>query len=277
MDAIIPTPARSSPDSPAGLPVGIPHGYGSRVELVSDAWTATALSKLSSPEVSYTELVGLVKALTARLATEAFRQLPTAPAATLTRMAGKHGDELGTWRGETLDSSSGIVVIDVIRGGMIPSQVVFELLNLVLPVDALRLDHLNMERVAGKDGHVERVDLSGSKVGGSIEGATLILPDPMGATGATMVRALQHLIEKHGQPAKILLLPLIATPEFLRTVLDFDDRIHVVAGRLDRGMSPAEVLSAPPGARWEEESGLDNEDYIVPGAGGVGELLNNSY
>ena len=277
METIIPTPARSSSGSPDGRPAGSDHSYGPRVELASDAWTATALSRLSSPGISHIELVALVKAVTARLAATAFEHLPTAPAATLTRMAEKHGDELGTWRGRALDSSAGIVVVDVIRGGMIPSQVIFELLTLVLPIDSLRLDHLNMERVAGKDGHVERVDLSGSKVGGSIEGATLILPDPMGATGATMVRALEHLFEAHGQPAKILMLPLIATPEFLRTVLEFDDRIHVVAGRLDRGMSPAEVLATPFGARWEEESGLDDDDYIVPGAGGVGELLNNSY
>ena len=73
------------------------------------------------------------------------------------------------------------------------------------------------------------------------------------------------------------MLPLIATPEFLKTVLGFDERIHVVAGRLDRGMSPQDVLESPLGTRWAEESGLDQDDYIVPGAGGVGELLNNSY
>lgn len=268
METMIPTPGRSSAAA---------HAYGQRVEIMGDPWTATALAKLSSPGGSHTELVAIVKAVTARLAARAFEHLPSAPSSTVTRMAEKHGEELGTWRGTAVDSSAGIVVVDVIRGGMIPSQVIFELLTLVLPIDALRLDHLNMERVAGADGHVERVDLSGSKVGGSIEGATLILPDPMGATGATMVRALEHLIQEHGQPAKILMLPLIATPEFLRTVLEFDDRVHVVAGRLDRGMSAADVLQTPLGARWAEESGLDADDYIVPGAGGVGELLNNSY
>lgn len=267
-ETIIPAPARST---------SVSHAYGPRVEIVSDAWTSSALSKLSSPEVSHTELVALVKAVTARLASVAFSYLPSAPAATVTRMAEKHGTEVGTWRGTALDPSSSIVVVDVIRGGMIPSQVVFELLTLVLPIDTLRLDHLNMERVAGPAGGVERVDLSGSKVGGSIQDATLILPDPMGATGSTMVRALQHLMEKYGRPAKILMLPLIATPEFLRTVLDFDESVHVVAGRVDRGMSPADVLQTPLGSRWAEESGLDQDAYIVPGAGGVGELLNNSY
>jgi hypothetical protein len=51
----------------------------------------------------------------------------------------------------------------------------------------------------------------------------------------------------------------------------------VYTARVDRGMSPPEVQAAPPGARWAEERGLDDEDYIVPGAGGVGEVLNQSW
>ncbi|MFT6108777.1 MAG: uracil phosphoribosyltransferase [Planctomycetota bacterium] len=261
-----------------GAPEGASHAYGDRVHIVSDPWTASALAKLSSPDCSHTELVAIVRAVSARLATTAFAaELPSRPQTAQTRMADKHGASLGTWRGEALDPSGKVVVIDVIRGGMIPAQTIFELLTLVMPIESLRLDHLNMQRVAGADGHVERVDLSGSKVGGPIEGATLILPDPMGATGGTMVRALEHLIAEYGEPARIVMLPLIATPEFLRTVLDFDERVTVYVGRLDRGMSAPEVLRDVPGARWAEESGLDDEDYIVPGAGGVGELLNNSY
>lgn len=269
---------KTQKDAPQDAPTGSAHLYGPRVHIESDPWTSSALAKLSSSSCTHTELVAVVRAVSARLATTAFgAELPSSYAETPTRMADKHGESVGTWRGAALDPAAKIVVIDVIRGGMIPAQAVFELLSLVLPIESLRLDHLNMQRIAGADGHVERVDLSGSKVGGSIEGATLILPDPMGATGATMVRALEHLMAEHGQPARIVMLPLIATPEFLRTVLDFDERVVVYAGRLDRGMSPADVLEEVPGARWAEESGLDDEDYIVPGAGGVGELLNNSY
>ncbi|QDV08881.1 uracil phosphoribosyltransferase [Planctomycetes bacterium Poly30] len=282
MPDLIPKP-RASAAAPGssgaiGEPAGTTHLYGSRVHIAGDPWTASALAKLSAPTCTHTELVAIVRAVSTRLATAAFAaELPAATTSVRTRMADKHGAALGTWRGDALDPAAMTVVIDVIRGGMIPAQTVFELLTLVLPIESLRLDHLNMQRVPGEDGHVERVELSGSKVGGSIEGATLILPDPMGATGATMVRALEHLFGEYGQPASIVMLPLIVTPEFLRTVLDFDDRVRVYAGRLDRGMSSQEVLAEVPGARWAEESGLDDEDYIVPGAGGVGELLNNSY
>ncbi|MEM6673853.1 MAG: uracil phosphoribosyltransferase, partial [Planctomycetota bacterium] len=168
-------------------------------------------------------------------------------------------------------------VIDVIRGGILPAQTCFELLGLVQPIETLRLDHLNMQRVAGPDGHVERVDLTGSKVGGSIEGATVVLPDPMGATGSTVREAIAHLTEHYGRPARLILIPMICTPEFLRSTLELDLDVVIYTARIDRGASSAEVLAAVPGERWDEESGLDESDYIVPGAGGMGEVLNNSW
>lgn len=256
---------------------GRAHLYGERVHILEDAWSAAATAKLSSPECTHTELVQLVRSLTTRLATEAFgRELPSAERAVTTRMADKHGD-LGTWRGTAADPAARVVVLDIIRGGMIPSQTCFELLSLVHPIGSLRLDHLNLQRVAGADGHVDRVELTGSKVGGSIEGTTLVIPDPMGATGGTILRALEHLRAEHGDPARLILIPLICTPEFLRAVLGIDLEVSVYTARVDRGMSPPEVLAALPGERWSEERGLDDEDYIVPGAGGVGEVLNHSW
>jgi hypothetical protein len=51
----------------------------------------------------------------------------------------------------------------------------------------------------------------------------------------------------------------------------------VYALRLDRGLSPAHVLDTVPGTLWDEERGLDDHCYIVPGGGGLGEVLNNSF
>ncbi|MBL6755910.1 MAG: uracil phosphoribosyltransferase [Planctomycetes bacterium] len=260
-----------------GPEIGLDHGYGPRVHILEDAWTAAATAKLSSPDCTHTELVQVVRALTTRLATTAFgRELPTSERSVSTRMAEKHG-ELGTWRGEALDPAAEVVVLDVIRGGIIPSQTCFELLSLVHPIERLRLDHLNMQRVAGEDGRVDRVELTGSKVGGSIEGSTLVIPDPMGATGGTILRALEHLKAAHGMPSRLILIPLICTPEFLRAVQTLDMDLSVYTARVDRGMSDRDVLASPLGARWTEERGLDDEDYIVPGAGGVGEVLNHSW
>jgi uracil phosphoribosyltransferase len=72
-------------------------------------------------------------------------------------------------------------------------------------------------------------------------------------------------------------MPMICTPEYLRAVLDFDEGLRIHAGRVDRGLSKEEVLACMPGERWDEECGLDETNYIVPGAGGMGEELNNSW
>ena len=53
--------------------------------------------------------------------------------------------------------------------------------------------------------------------------------------------------------------------------------VVVYALRLDRGLSPPAVLRTVPGERWDEERGLTDHHYIVPGAGGLGEIMNNSF
>ena len=41
-------------------------------------------------------------------------------------------------------------------------------------------------------------------------------------------------------------------------------------------MSPIDVLQTVPGTHWDKESGLNAHQYIVPGGGGFGELMNNA-
>jgi hypothetical protein len=57
---------------------------------------------------------------------------------------------------------------------------------------------------------------------------------------------------------------------------EFPD-LHIFALRVDRGLSPEHVLKTRPGTHWAEEVGLTDNQYIVPGAGGVGEVLNNAW
>jgi uracil phosphoribosyltransferase len=70
---------------------------------------------------------------------------------------------------------------------------------------------------------------------------------------------------------------LIVTPQYLKQVRTRHPNAIVYAVRLDRGLSPPEVLKAKPGERWDEENGLNELQYIVPGGGGFGELMNNAY
>ena len=70
---------------------------------------------------------------------------------------------------------------------------------------------------------------------------------------------------------------MIVTPEYLKRVLGEFPDARIYAVRLDRGLSSPQALAAAPGKHWDEEKGLDDHDYIVPGAGGLGELMNNAW
>jgi len=115
-------------------------------------------------------------------------------------------------------------------------------------------------------------------MGGTVDGAMMLIPDPMGATGSTVSRVLNHYAkEVHGKPHKVLAVHLIVTPEYLRHVTQNHPEVIVYALRLDRGLSDPEVLETVPGTLWERERGLTDHQYIVPGGGGLGEVLNNSF
>jgi uracil phosphoribosyltransferase len=69
---------------------------------------------------------------------------------------------------------------------------------------------------------------------------------------------------------------LIVTPEFIRRMQKDCPELTIITLRVDRGTSDKEILSTELGSS-KLESGLNTVDYIIPGAGGVGEVLNNSY
>ena len=255
----------------------VAHRYGDRVHILNNTHLLTLLARLSSKDASHPELPALVRTIyRALLITVCGNEFPRTETETPTRMVDLHPVE-GVYRGPIVDPATHAIILDVVRGGIVPSQTVFEMLTSVLPAKNVRLDHLSMQRLADEQGHVIGVDLTGSKIGGSVEGAILLLPDPMGATGSTTVRAIGHYLEHYGKPKLIVAMPMIATPEYLQCVLARLDNVVVYTARLDRGLSPPEVLATPPGTHWDRERGLNEQGYIVPGAGGMGEVLNNSW
>ena len=140
----------------------------------------------------------------------------------------------------------------------------------------LRVDHVSMQRRTDPEGRVIGVDIGGSKFGGDVDGAIVVLPDPMGATGSSICDAINLVKALPGTPRSIVGLHLIITPEFVRKVQATHPYTHIFALRLDRGTSPPDALAAVPGEN-PAETGCNEVQYIVPGAGGVGELINNSY
>jgi len=184
----------------------------------------------------------------------------------------------GVWRGDAIATATPAVVVAVARAGLLPSQVTYDFLNQVLQPEGVRQDHLALARTVGADGGVTGAGVYGSKIGGPVDGAMMLIPDPMGATGSTISKVIEQFVpETYGKPGKVIAVHLIITPEYLRHVTTKHPEVIVYALRLDRGLSAPEVLQTMPGERWDEERGLTDKHYIVPGGGGLGEVMNNSF
>jgi uracil phosphoribosyltransferase len=86
----------------------------------------------------------------------------------------------------------------------------------------------------------------------TLNNETIILIDPMLATGKSMVRSVQALL-KHGKPSRIYIAALVAAPEGIQYVNDNLEIPHTI---------------------WTcaiDES-LNHQFYIVPGLGDAGDL-----
>src|SRR5262249_14462145 len=177
-----------------------------------------------------------------------------------------------------LARSTKAVTVGIARAGTMPSQVVFDLMNEVLDPALVRQDHLFMSRQVNEQGEVIGATWHDAKIGRDVDDRIVLFPDPMGATGSSMVSALNYYrTALEGKPAKCIALHLIVTPEYTRRVHAAPPDVAIYALRLDRGLSSTRALRAEPGTHWDEERGLNSIQYIVPGAGGVGEILNNAW
>jgi uracil phosphoribosyltransferase len=86
-----------------------------------------------------------------------------------------------------------------------------------------------------------------------------------------------EIYRSRGKAKKFIAMHLIITPEYLSYISQHCPEVTVYAIRLDRGLSSQKALSSVPGTFWQEERGLNDKQCIVPGAGGLGEVINNSY
>ncbi len=255
----------------------IEHRYGENVHLLRDPYLLTLLSELCAPETVQPDVNRLVRTIYTHLTAKVVAaELPRRRVEHPTRMASI--TPRGVYVGQVIEPKTRAVVVDVARAGMLPSLVVYEALNQVLEPRGVRQDHVVMSRTTDETGKVNGVSMSGSKVAGDAAGAVLVIPDPMGATGSSICAAADLYLQQGMQsPRKIILLNLIVTPQYLKKVTVTHPNATVYAVRLDRGLSAPDVLQTIPGERWDEENGLTDQHYIVPGGGGFGEVMNNAY
>ena len=258
-------------------PPEVEHRYGPRVHILADPLALTMLARVCEKGVAQPEVNRLIGELYRALVHDAVAaEFPRRAIAVPTRMI-DHTPR-GVWRGQAIAAETPAVVVAVARAGLLPSQVCYDFLNHVLRPEGVRQDHLSLGRQVDAEGRVTGAALGSAKIGGPVDGAVILIPDPMGATGSTVSKVLAHYQEEvHGTAAKIIALHLIVTPEYLRHVHRHHPEVIVYALRLDRGLSAPDVLATVPGERWDEERGLNDHHYIVPGGGGLGEVMNNSY
>ncbi len=262
----------------------VEHDYGKNVHIISDPVALTMLARVCSRETGQPVFNDLVEEIYRRLLTAVInREFPLRRARYVSRMAeilAQEGEdaERGVIEGEMLDPSTRVVTVDIARAGILPSLTCYRFLNEVLDPRNVRQDHLIVSRALDSADRVVGARIAGEKIGGPIDGRIVLFPDPMGATGSSLTAAIRFYKEHYGgRPARLITLNLIVTPEYIRRLREDHPEAVIYAVRLDRGMSPPDVLAAKPGSRWDEESGLNEHGYIVPGGGGFGELMNNAW
>ena len=255
----------------------VEHGYGPRVHILDDPVAWTLLARASAREVGMPQVARLIRALYEDLARRVLAaELPREQMRVPSRMIGSHPEAVVHVEG--IAHRTRVVTVGIARAGTMPSQVVFDLLNEVLEPSQVRQDHLFMSRELNEQGEVVGARWHDAKIGRDVQDRIILFPDPMGATGGSLCSAVAHYkAHLDGVPAKCIAMHLIITPEYLKRVQGEHPDLEVYALRLDRGLSPQEVLASKLGERWDDERGLNDHQYIVPGAGGVGEILNNAW
>lgn len=259
------------------------HRYGPNVHIINDPFLTSQLATLCAPTTIQPGLNELVRQLyTSLIRYVVSAEFPRVHAEIPTRMMATNRN--GVFRGEVIDKRTPTVVVDIARAGIIPAQVCYDTLNSVLDPQVVRQDHLVMARTTNQAHQVTGAAIASSKIGGSFDGNIVLFPDPMGATGGSLYTAIHDTLTDQ-KPRRVITMNLIVTPEFIRRLTrEFPD-IVIYALRIDRGTSDPVALTAIPGVYpiFLEanggifESGLDERQYIVPGGGGFGELMNNSW
>ena len=253
----------------------IDHKYGKQIHILSNPYLFSTLAKLCQPDCKQPLINQLLNILYGELVKVVVNQeFPLVDAHVETRMANLHPE--GHFQAKVIDPKSKVVCVNLARAGTVPSHICFDAFNYILNPDGVRQDHISINRKVDADEKVIGTNLGGLKIGGDIENSFVIIPDPMGATGST-IKSAMDIYRTKGKAKKYIAMHLIITPEYLSHVTKNYPEVIVYALRLDRGLSSERALNATPGTFWNEEKGLNPKQYIVPGAGGLGEVINNSY
>lgn len=233
------------------------------------------LAKLCDPSAHQPLINQLLHTLYGELVrTVANNEFPQKESPLVSRMASNHPE--GEYFGKILDPQTKVVCVNLARAGTVPSQICYDAFNYLLEPSGVRQDHISINRKVNEQEQVVGTNLGGLKIGGDIVDRIVVIPDPMGATGSTIQSAME-IYSQLGKAKRYIAMHLIVTPEYLRLVTKRFPELKVYAIRLDRGLTPKNSLTEIPGSEWDAERGLNEKQYIIPGGGGLGEVINNAF
>jgi len=226
-----------------------------KTSILNTPYSLSLLAELGRPGVRQPQISELIEALYLNMFGAIIDQeLEQENIQIKTRIFKMIGKE-GIYKGKIIKKKQQVVVADVLRAGMQPSNLFYLKLCSLLDPQFVRQDHIMSQRVDSPTG-VTKTNLLGSKIGGTIKDRIVFIPDPMGATGYSASEVIRHYIKHYGKPKKFVLVNLVATPFYLERLKKLPVEIHVYAARLDKKLTPS--------------------SFIIPGLGGVGEMINNT-
>ena len=251
------------------------HHLGENVYILDDIYAFSVLAKLSTPEVKQPMiniyLRNLYKVLLNNVVSTCF---PRKELEFKTRML--EFDKNGVFNADVIDPDTKVLVCDVARAGMIPGQVCFDNLNLYLKPENVVFDHIMASRDIAEEANSVNTVLAGMKIIPEFSDGFILIPDPMGATGSSIKKVIDLYKTMH-KNVKIIVMHLIVTPEYVKNITQAHPDVTIMAIRYDRGLSTEESLNSDIGEKPEGEKSLTKTKYILPGAGGLGEIINNNY
>lgn len=258
-------------------PSAYEHKYSNSVTVLENPVVSTLLTEICKPECTQPRFNRVLKKIYSLLITECINStLPTVTQRCPTRMSEQHPEVV--LESQVFDPNSNAVVVDIARAGMLPSQILFDSLCDVIDPNKVRQDHIFASRAVDSDNRVTHTQLSSSKVGDDVSEAFVFIADPMGATGHSMTEVIDFYKNLPGPaPKAFVALHMIITPEYISQMSRTHPDLKIITARVDRGLSSKEVLQSPLGTHPEQEVGLNELSYIVPGAGGIGEIINNCF
>ncbi len=247
------------------------HLYGGNVHILDDMLATSFLTRLCNENTKMPEVRTLADWLyrEALLRAVINKVFPTTPTGVMTPMSKLVGGR-GMLMAQTFDPATQVAIATLLRAGDVPATACMNQLGPLLQDGKLQQHFFGAGRVTDANHQVTGTEVGYKKIG-PLHDRILLVPDPMGATGGTIIQTLTEYGENQLKFTRaIVAMHLIITPEYIRRVTAAYPQLQIFALRLDRGMSDRNVLSSIPGTFPDREFGLNDTQYIVPGAGDLG-------